>query len=374
MLNRNKKFLIGLSAMFACMLCFLFVAGMQTQSEPEKENIPLTLLYDNIPDPNMFQTIESLKLQQWMNVNQDADSFKTGVLNVQEIINTIDRQSSGGQLPKWMMLDAEDPFFADLVKDPDSPEFKRAQNSLISAIRTLKARYPNTKWSLYGIPNLPYWVEKQGWATATNDERRKILDSVALASAPIVAELDWVSVSIYDYYDPKMVNGTPQSIRGTPASVCEDGKAWRMASVGLSVLLAKGKPVIPMIFPYWAPGGVAPYCQLINPRELMENTILPALKGGANGFALWANMNYRITQVTTFDTDPNSASKEKNFGPKEWRAAFTADYFSGQAPTNWAYPSVTQTLIRKTSQTLLDSLRNIRVYEKLKTLPNSTAP
>ena len=147
-----------------------------------------------------------------------------------------------------------------------------------------------------------------------------------------------------------------------------------MASVGLSVLLAKGKPVIPMIFPYWAPGGVAPYCQLINPRELMENTILPALKGGANGFALWANMNYRITQVTTFDKDPNSASKEKNFGPKEWRAAFTADYFSGQAPTNWADPSVTQTLIRKTSQTLLDSLRNIRVYEKLKTLPNSTAP
>ena len=71
MLNINKKFLIGLSAMFACMLCFLFVAGMQTQSEPEKENIPLTLLYDNIPDPNMFQTIESLKLQQWMNVNQD---------------------------------------------------------------------------------------------------------------------------------------------------------------------------------------------------------------------------------------------------------------------------------------------------------------
>lgn len=370
----TKKSFMTLTSTVFIFLGLLFGMGMELQSTPEVSNVALTLLYDDIPDINLSQQIVSLNLEQWMNVGQDTDSFKTGVLNIQEIMKILDK-SPGGQLPKWMMLDAEDPFFSDLLKDPTSPEFKRAQSSLISAIRTLKARYPNTKWSLYGIPNLPYWVEKKGWATATTEERRKMLESIALASAPIVAELDWVSASIYDVYDPSMViAGSPQSIQGTPESVREDGRAWRMASVSLSVLLAKGKPVIPMIFPFWAPGGVAPYCQVINPREFMEDVILPAIKSGAQGFALWATMTYQINKVTKFDKNPDVQTKEKDFGAQAWRKAFTVDYLGGKSPVNWDDPTLKQILIRKTSQTLLDTLRNIRMYEKIKTLPNSTLP
>lgn len=374
-MKTTNPLLVAIATVLLASFGFL-LSGQKVQEEnpqPQtKSNVPLILLYDEIPDINQRGKIESLQLGVWMNVGQDVQSYKTGVISIGSLIQDIDRRT-GRRPPTWMMLDAEDPFFADLQKDKDSPEFIRATNSIISTIRLLKLQYPGTKWSLYGAPNLPYWVNKKGWATATDDERKLVLTQAAAAYSPIIAELDWVSVSIYSVYDPNMViYGSPKSIGGTPESVRKDGRAWRRASVGLAQLLAQGKPVLPMIYPYWSPGGVAPYCRVINPRQFIEDQIAPAIQAGANGFALWCSINYRISQSTKFEKDPSIQPQETNCGVAEWRTAFTADYFNGKSPVDWSDPEVVQTLIRKTSQTIVDSLFNIRVFEKSGALPQSS--
>lgn len=363
---------------FAAIALTTLLGGAMLQGDAPKPKPtatpPLILLYDQMPDPGQRAALESLQVQQYLQVNQDAPSYKTGVLNISELTRAIELGTKSKLFP-WMMLDAETPFFDDLAKGPNSPECKRATETLIAAIQSLKARFPGVKWSIYGIPNLPYWVDGKGWASADEAKKREMLTTVAAVSQPLVAELDWISPSIYQFYDPRMVvPGSPQSIRGTPASVTADGREWRAAQVGLGKLLAGSKPVIPYVFPYWAPGGIAPACRLIDPRELMEDQIVPAIQAGAAGIALWSGMEYRIEQVTRAGQDPTLNTTESNFGVTDWRRAFVADYLGRNAPSDWSNPFVRGTLTRKTSQTLIDTLANIRAWEQTKTLPKAREP
>ena len=334
---------------------------------------PLTLLYDALPDESLINSIVSMKVMPWVQINQDAASYKSGVLDIEAITREVNTKT-GGHPPTWMMLDIEEPFFELLMKGPNSPEYKKSIDTMVATIRAMKSLWPNSKWTFYGIPNLPYWIEGKGWANATDEQKKKMLESVAAISEPLIAESDWVSVSIYDYYDPSMViPGSPNSVRGTPESVRMDGCAWRMAQVGLAKLLARGKPVIPNVCQFWAPGGVAPYCRLIPARAFIENQILPAIKAGATGFALWTGMNYRI-EIVTDNKENTNVKREKNFGVQEWRAAFAFDYFKGIQPPNWSEPQIRQKLKLDTSRSIIQSLSNIRLWEKLKVLPPLVPP
>ncbi len=332
----------------------------------------LILLYDVLPDTASNIQLHSIKVEPWVQINQDAPSYKTGVIDIYAIAKEVITRTNGNP-STWMMLDFEEPFFANLDKDPNSPERQATIQTMVAAIRAMKARWPESKWTFYGIPNLPYWIQGKGWASVTREQKREMLQKVADAAAPLVAESDWVSVSIYDYYDTRMlVSGSPDSIRGTPESVCADGRAWRMAQVELAKLLAKDKPVIPNVCPFWVPGGVAPYCRLIQPRTFIENQIAPAIEAGATGFALWTGMNYRVQITTHVDDQGSETTSEKNFGVKEWRKAFTQDYFGGREPTNWNDPQVRQKLSIDTSRSIIETLTNIRAWETKKILPPLT--
>ncbi|MCE9619796.1 MAG: hypothetical protein K8R92_07785 [Planctomycetes bacterium] len=329
----------------------------------------LLLLYDGLPEAASIARAMSLKAEVWMQINQDAPSYKSGIIDIAAVTKEVESKT-GGRPPTWMMLDFEEPFFANLSKGQDSPEYKLTIQTMTECIRAMKARWPESKWTFYGIPNLPYWIEGKGWATAPDDQKKVMLKSMSEAVMPLVRECDWVSVSIYDCYDPSMVvAGSPNSIRGTPASVREDGRAWRMAQVGLAKLLAHGKPVIPNVCNFWVPGGVAPYCRLIQPRAFIEDQIAPAVQAGANGFALWTGINYRISIVTQDEEKAATIVTEKNFGVQDWRKAFTADYFKGKAPMDWTDPQVKQTLVAETSKAIIQCFTNIRAWEKTGVLP-----
>jgi len=350
---------------FSMLVC-LAISPTQINNQQEKtpEKPPLILLYDSLPDPDATVRVQSMNAEPWMNVTQDPESFKTGLVDIDAAIRQV-QNKSGGQPPKWMMLDLEDPFMANLRKAPDSPERQKSLASMISAIRAMKMQYPNCKWTFYGIPSISYWVNDRGWATASVEEKKLALERAVATFQSLVAEVDWVSVSIYDVYDPKMVvPGSPKSVRGTPESVREDGRAWRMASTGLAKLMANGKPVIPTICPTWAPTGIAPYCRLIPLKDFVLDQVAPAVKAGANGFAIWTSMDYRIEQVTQAEVNPAYKSTEQNFGVSEWRSALTADYFNGVAPQNWSDPFIRQQLIKKTSRSITDALFAIRSWER----------
>jgi hypothetical protein len=360
-------------------LCFILFGIQQTTNPPltspektSQASSSLILLYEALPDTASNIQLQPLRVEPWVLIGQDEASYKTGLIDIDSIAKQVLTRTRGIP-PTWMMLDFEDPFFANLDKDPNSPERQATIQTMVAAIRAMKARWPESKWTFYGIPNLPYWIQGKGWASVTTEQKRDVLQRVADAAAPLVAESDWVSVSIYDYYDTRMlVRGSPDSIRGTPESVRADGRAWRMARVELAKLLAKGKPVIPNVCPFWVPGGIAPYCHLIQPRLFIEDQIIPAMEAGAKGFALWTGTNYLIQIATQADDQGGKTKTEDNFGIKEWRKAFTQDYFDGREPTNWNDPQVHRKLSIDTSRSTIETLTNIRAWETKKILPPLT--
>jgi len=342
----------------------IFFFGFQESAVTKPINRPpLVLLYDVLPDLNAITRVQSISAKQFFILYQGCDpqSFKSGVIDIPAVLMAIQKQT-GGQLPEWCMLDFEDPFNADLQKSPTAPECKRALNSMIETIKAVKKIYPNTKWSYYGVPWLPYWMQGKGWASANNETKKTTLDQAVQVYTSLVNELDWISPTIYPKYDP-MLFPSDQS-----KTVVEEGRAWRMAQVGLAKFLSSGKPIIPTICPYWTPGGKAPFCQVVPSKSVIDDQVAPAISMGASGIAVWTSINYFIQQAINGPT--KSSPGETDFGSNEWRKAFTTDYFNNKPPTDWSDPQVKQDLIQKVSKTITDTLFNIRSWERFQSISN----
>ncbi|MEY4785957.1 MAG: hypothetical protein RIR41_3892, partial [Pseudomonadota bacterium] len=179
----------ALQCLFACALCLCMSAQQSEPAAPAAnatKREPLILLYDDLPDPSDLVRIRSADPQVWMQVNQDPKSYETGVIDLDVVMKDV-QSRTGGYPAEWMMLDFEEPFFADLAKDPDSPERKRAVASMLSTLRAMKQRWPGSKWTFYGLPNLQYWVAPgQGWSTAPQVIKRQALENASAAVAVLL--------------------------------------------------------------------------------------------------------------------------------------------------------------------------------------------
>lgn len=349
------------AALLLCVLCG--VAPSQDAAPQATTRPPLTLMFDALPDMDALTRVATLGASRYAIIYQSVDpnAGKTGVIDADALIRGIANQTNG-QLPDYAMLDFEDPFMDALQKGPDSEACQRTVKTMVNAIRAVKQAFPSTKWTFYGTPWLPYWLDNgTDWVGAAASVKREALERAIAIYGPIVAEEDWVSPTIYPKYDPVLLPTMSASV------VVEQGRAWRAAEVGLAKLLGRGKPVIPNVCTWWTPGGRADFCTVVKSRQFMEDQILPAVSAGATGFALWGAVPYTIDRVT--DPDQAKFSKEKNFGTPEWRAAIVKDYFGGSQPADWTDPAIRQRLTREMSRTMTDAITNIRSWEKIQTLP-----
>lgn len=320
---------------------------------------PLILLYDSLPDPNAIARVRSIKASPYLIIYQGCDpqSFKSGMIDSAAVINEINKQT-GGTPPEWGMLDFEEPFNSDLQKGIESPECKRALQTMIAALQAVKIRFPNTKWTYYGVPFTPYWDDGKNWINSTSEAKRKMLDRIAEIYSSLVKEENWVSVSIYSVYEPELYK--PDERNG----IREQGRAWRMVQVGLAKLLSDGKPVIPTICPYWQPNGLANDWTIVSNDQFIQDVVQPAVKAGASGIAIWTGADSLIAQLTQ-DSIPITAATSR----QKFRDAFALNYFSNQMPPLWGEPNVKDKLVIKITQTITDSLFNIRSWEKLGSNP-----
>ena len=103
----------------------------------------LILLYDVLPDTASNIQLHSIKVEPWVQINQDAPSYKTGVIDIYAIAKEVITRTNGNP-STWMMLDFEEPFFANLDKDPNSPERQATIQTMVAAIRAMKARWPES--------------------------------------------------------------------------------------------------------------------------------------------------------------------------------------------------------------------------------------
>jgi len=354
------------------MACFAFCASGAQPPSPERATSnhasrPI-LLTDAVPSLSATPQLVTLGASIWLQVNQDPASYQTGVIDVLAMLDYLARQG----VPPWAILDFEEPFFANLKK-AGSEERKRSLDSMLLALREAKKCYPGVKWGFYGLPNLDFWVGGKGWAELDAATRADALAKAEAACRELVAEADWLSVSVYDFYDPTMVRpGSTTSIRGTPELSVRNGIAWRTEAIQLARKLANGRPVIPMVSPYWAPGGIAPSCQLIPPADFLARQVKPCIDAGASGFAMYTGYTYRIARVTSSEPDPPRT--ERSYGQSEWRTAFVKDFFGGTTPLDWSAPEVRKRLEQELTSVVLDRLRAIDRAIDMAMLSNQPAP
>lgn len=347
------------------MAMLVLVAASQDHPSASKpaNSQPLVLLFDELPDASGLEGAIELQSVPYLIVYQsaDPDAARTGRINISRLLESIQKDSAEG-LPLWGMLDFEDPFHDALEKGPDSEECQRTVQNMVAALQAVRATYPGTKWTFYGMPSLPYWLDGGAdWANGSEEVKRKSLKRAADIYRPLVESMDWVSPTIYPKYDPVMLPSMPEQL------VREQGRAWRAAQVGLARLLAKDRPVIPNVCPWWTPGGRARFCTVVKPAEFIEDQVMPAVKMGASGFALWGALGYNIRRIT--DLDQTKYSPEKNFGTTEWRAAVTKDYLGGVAPADWSASQVRARVTEGLCGTLVRALSDIRAWERDGTVP-----
>lgn len=321
-----------------------------------------TILFDVIPSNNPRERARLLGAQPFYVLYQsaDPDAGKTGRINPTKVIDAI-RKETAGNVPVWGMLDFEDPFISVLLKGSSSPEYRSTLQTMVAAIQAVKIAFPQTRWTYYGVPGVDLWFDGQSWDRLSDEEKRQKLAAAVQTFEPLVAQLDWVSPTVYGKYDPALqtpVNAEP---------IVRAERAWRVAQVGVARLCANGKPVIPTIDPFWTPGGKAPFATLIPRRMFIEEQVALTLEAGASGIALWTAIDYFIKIAVEGATQPGS--EEANFGPAEWRAAFTKDFLDGQTNVDWSNPSTRMRLNTATSDAIALAISDIVQWTTSRTLP-----
>lgn len=344
------------ATMLGCIVALGSLTGAIPQVEvPNRESRRPIVLFDEIPAyGEVASRVAAIEARRFLVVYQSADpkAATTGLIDTAAVIRSIRKEGDANNLPAWGMLDFEDPFHELLQKGPESPECSRTVTEMVRTIEAVRKAFPRTKWCYYGAPFLPYWLEGgKDWLSAPDPVKRRELDRAIAIYSPITAASDWVSPTIYGKYEPRLY---PE---GERSAIRAQGRAWRTAQVGVARVIAGDKPVIPLVCPWWTPGGKAEYCRLMDPVEFIEDQVAPAIAEGASGAGVWGALSYQINRMTA--ADPSRFVEEKDFGLREWRAAVVKDYLGGREPTDWAAPAMAPFLRSSMSRSMVKAMEDI---------------
>jgi len=331
------------------------VVGLEGEKTERVAKKSIVLIYDQIPTQSAQRRALEIGASQYLIVYQGVDpQAKLGKINSELVVKAIEMRALQS-LPRFGILDFESPYAEVLQSGCSDPRWSQTIATMASAIQLVRAKFPNTLWTFYGVPFVPYWINGTDWASAAPEQRKAALDKIYQANAPLVKEMDWINPSIYPVYEPALFN--PKD----PNFVRVQGRAWRSTTVALSHILANGKSVVPMVSPYWQPNGVARAGFPVPRDQFIEDQISVAIDAGATGVALWTGIESFINLAVQGDNA--QSNRNDGFTAVSWRTAFTEEFFSKSIPVVWSDPSVRTVLEAKTSAQICDSMHWIREWE-----------
>lgn len=332
-----------LSALFGLLTPASATTRIHGQDAPA-EHSSTVILYDTIADSEAIEPAARLGAQPVLMIYQscDPECSKTGVIDAAKVIAEIERVS-GGHPPEWGMLDFEAPFMEWLEAGMDSPKWRTASTSMIQTMQLVRARFPGTRWTYYQIPNIRYWVGGTTWDLAADDVRKRTLESMGEIYGPIARACDWLSPSIYCFYDPQA--GKAERAE----SVRRAGRAWRYTQTAFSRLLLPGKPIIPIMSPLWQINGDAPVGRPVPSDQLLEDVIEPCIQAGATGLVIWTAYRYYITE----------AIADRKTDQADFDRKVIAEELLGGTPADWQDPSVKTRALNAASRVVLRTIKAI---------------
>lgn len=272
-------------------------------------------------------------------------------------------ESEWGSNPSgWFVLDYEVPHFSNLSKglqNPEDPSYIQTRDSLIAALRDLKDRFPNARWSIYGMPSLPSWFAVNGsnhtHVSIPLDQLTPILEHRRGIYQAIIDECDFLCPTIYDRHDER---NSP-----TPAAATQSVQNTKLRNERV-VMLSKqmvanserpDRPVLPFVNLWFAPGGIGEDFRLIPRDQVREKQIEPAIAAGADSLVVWTATGY-YARLATLPDDPSNQEQQ------QVRNAFAADLLEG-TPPSWQSLSIRQEIVNDYAieiRALLDTIVEVR--------------
>jgi len=318
------------------------------------------LLFDCTTSARSRDGIEAAGGQRfrWFGQSIDPESERSGTIDVGKLLDEVSRCMRESPF-RWGMLDYENPFDSWMDLPADDERHVRAAAETLRALRAVKAAFPGVKWTCYGLPRLDHWPvgpdgSRVGWDGRPSAALVAEIARRMKAYSGIVAELDWIAPSFYDYYE----NAGMADPVG--ASMIASERIWRVESVRLarsirSRLGLPPVPVIPCISPFFQPGGKATVLKVIPTAELVADQLDPSIAAGVDGFAIWTAADY-LSRIGTAPTDglpAGNATKDQQDVRRAW-AELAGD---GRSPVDWTSDTTRFRLSQGVGQVILDAAR-----------------
>ena len=271
----------------------------------------------------------------------DVSIATTGIIDPAKAIAQVERLIQDGQGSEWGVLDFEEPFDAIWNTGPSDPRYQPALDSMVATIRALKARYPNIRWTYYGIPRIPYWFPDGIWNQFTPEQRVAKYVQLTGVVEPLMTEMDFFMPGVYDVYE---------RAQGMPSTTDTDATEawWRRANVEAISHWFQSRnrevpAIIPLVSPWFQGGGFATELMPIPPLEFLEDQVRPLVIAGASGIAVWGAMKYYLYVAQWPGDHPSAAFLELR---NTIQQVFCRDYLNGADPASidWTSPSVGQQL------------------------------
>ncbi len=241
--------------------------------------------------------------------NCDPDAKKTGVINSNKIAEYIIK-NYGAEPEGWGVLDFEDPYDGWIFKGANSPECQKAVLTMVSALREIKKMFPKVKWTYYGVPNLLYYIDGFNWATAPESIKNKEIKQRLDSYGPIMDECEWLAPCIYNN-----IGDGKGGINPLPTQRIATRK-WCEEHVKMCFEYNKSKnkkiPIIPFASPIYMEGGGARTGSVIPTVVMIEDALVPALNGGAQGITIWTAGSYQIKSVLNAAKNLNLPTDKNN--------------------------------------------------------------
>jgi hypothetical protein len=282
------------------------------------------------------------------------------------VIEVIRQKLSKASYSEWGVLDIENPFDEVLKNGPADARFDRAVASLVNVIRAVRTAYPQMKWTYYGFPRVPYWMGMNDWGQLTKDQREIKYAEFARNYEPIMAEMDWFMPSLYDVYE--RAQQMPRCASPREVAEAEYRKACVYAvNRWFTRAGVAERPIIPVVSPWFQPGGVATAYKAIPMDEFCAEQVRPAIEAGASGMAIWGEMGFFLKMATASNLPTAQYVRDWQ---EQTRSAFASLVPAGSAalspsapasPTSidWFAPSTAQAIGATLNDSMSSAMRAI---------------
>jgi hypothetical protein len=307
-------------------------------------------IYNSIGSNIGTAEVDAIPSEQYLIVYQDIqpDSRATTDIDVGRLLDAV-RKMPASRSCRWGVLDWEHPHFSLIEESSDTARRDRCIAELQRAIVALKTEFPHIRWTVWGAPELPYWVGGHLWDSASEADKSAAIKGAVGRWYKVMDCCDWLMPWIYEVYDREGMAKEEASRRQ------EAHREWVKAKVDTCRAYMRRSqrwiPVMPCACPFLAPNNGNKSGIPLLVKDFIELQARPAFQAGANGLALWSALDWWLPSAFAIDapSENKQAVESQALSRESLRRAF--------GPANWTSISDRVRLSSDASNLVISDLR-----------------